>query len=234
MEEDKKNNKGLMVGIIIFLIICLIAIFYFMFKMTYVGNKKNTIQENEQVDTKNNFDEEEVRKWLNDNSTWLLYFTVENVDFDSETATSKDYSYFLAWYLLISSDKSIDNKNINPTTTQYTYTKEYINSFLDKNFGVKLDKIEIVEMDNAYNGQVTYTEDDNNIYVNVHPFDGAPLYICKLENISFSENQDILIKYNKYEKESLDDNEGKLIGNRYLKIKNENNEYKVMKVYDDI
>ena len=54
MEEEKKNNKGLMVGIIIFLIICLVAIFYFMFKMTYVGSSKSenanskNIQQNEE------------------------------------------------------------------------------------------------------------------------------------------------------------------------------------------
>ena len=34
--EEKKNNKGLIIGMIIFLILCLIAIFYFMFKMVYV------------------------------------------------------------------------------------------------------------------------------------------------------------------------------------------------------
>lgn len=45
MEEEKKNNKGLMVGIIIFLIICLVAIFYFMFKMTYVGSSKSSNEE---------------------------------------------------------------------------------------------------------------------------------------------------------------------------------------------
>ena len=50
MEEEKKNNKGLMIGIIIFLIIGLIAIFYFMFKMTYVGNKTSN-DEKEQIQT---------------------------------------------------------------------------------------------------------------------------------------------------------------------------------------
>lgn len=51
MEEEKKNNKGLMVGIIIFLIICLVAIFYFMFKMTYVGEKKSQSNENNNLET---------------------------------------------------------------------------------------------------------------------------------------------------------------------------------------
>ena len=50
MEEEKKDNKGLKVGIIIFLIICLIGIFYFMFKMTYVGEKK-TPEENNNAET---------------------------------------------------------------------------------------------------------------------------------------------------------------------------------------
>lgn len=50
MEEEKKNNKGLMVGIILFLVICLISIFYFMFKMTYVGNK-TTNEKTEQTQT---------------------------------------------------------------------------------------------------------------------------------------------------------------------------------------
>ena len=54
MEEEKKNNKGLMVGIIIFLVICLIAIFYFMFKMTYVGNKTTNNEETEQTQTEDN------------------------------------------------------------------------------------------------------------------------------------------------------------------------------------
>ena len=49
MEEEKKNNKGLMVGIIIFLIICLVAIFYFMFKMTYVGNKSSNEENKEET-----------------------------------------------------------------------------------------------------------------------------------------------------------------------------------------
>lgn len=48
MEEEKKNNKGLKVVIIIFLIICLIGILYFMFKMTYVGDKKK--EENQMED----------------------------------------------------------------------------------------------------------------------------------------------------------------------------------------
>lgn len=54
--EEKKDNKGLLVGIIIFLIICLVAIFYFMFKMTYVENKDNTnnnTSESEQKETTN-------------------------------------------------------------------------------------------------------------------------------------------------------------------------------------
>ena len=51
MEEEKKNNKGLMVGIIIFLIICLVAIFYFMFKMTYVGDKNTTPTESNNTET---------------------------------------------------------------------------------------------------------------------------------------------------------------------------------------
>lgn len=50
MEEEKKDNKGLKVGIIIFLIICLIGILYFMFKMTYVGDK-NTPEENNNAET---------------------------------------------------------------------------------------------------------------------------------------------------------------------------------------
>lgn len=37
MEEEKKNNKGLKVGIIIFLVMCLIAAIYFIFKNVYVG-----------------------------------------------------------------------------------------------------------------------------------------------------------------------------------------------------
>ena len=54
--EEKKDNKGLLVGIIIFLIICLVAIFYFIFKMTYVENKDNTnnnTSESEQKETTN-------------------------------------------------------------------------------------------------------------------------------------------------------------------------------------
>lgn len=55
MEEEKKNNKGLMVGIILFLVICLISIFYFMFKMTYVGNKTtNEKTEQTQTETEDN------------------------------------------------------------------------------------------------------------------------------------------------------------------------------------
>ena len=37
--EEKKDNKGIMLGVIIFLFVCLIAILFFMFKMVYVGDK---------------------------------------------------------------------------------------------------------------------------------------------------------------------------------------------------
>lgn len=49
MEEEKKDNKGLKIAIIIFLIICLIGILYFMFKMTYVGDKKEEENTNQDI-----------------------------------------------------------------------------------------------------------------------------------------------------------------------------------------
>lgn len=40
--EEKKNNKGIIIIFIVFLTVCLIAIFYFMFKMVYVETNNNT------------------------------------------------------------------------------------------------------------------------------------------------------------------------------------------------
>ena len=53
--KKEKDNKGLIIGIVILLSLCLIAVFYFMFKVTYIGNKPvNNEKEQTQTEIEDN------------------------------------------------------------------------------------------------------------------------------------------------------------------------------------
>ena len=52
---EEKNNKGLKIGIIIFLLVCLIGIFYFMYKMIYIeDNTSSNNNEDNKTEQKEN------------------------------------------------------------------------------------------------------------------------------------------------------------------------------------
>lgn len=53
MEEEKKDSKGLKIGLILFLVLCLIGSGIFIYKRTYVGIKKEETKEEEKVEIPN-------------------------------------------------------------------------------------------------------------------------------------------------------------------------------------
>lgn len=53
MEEEKKDNKGLKIGLILFLVLCLIGSCVFIYKRTYVGTNKE--KEKKEESSKENF-----------------------------------------------------------------------------------------------------------------------------------------------------------------------------------
>ena len=54
MEENKKNNKVLIVGLIFILVLCLIYSLFFMYKMISVNQQENNVNESNNKDTTNN------------------------------------------------------------------------------------------------------------------------------------------------------------------------------------
>ena len=53
-------------------------------------------------------DEEDVKKWLENEPAFIAYFTDYLVDYDYETANSKDYSKIVAQYMINSNDGEIN------------------------------------------------------------------------------------------------------------------------------
>ena len=95
MEEEKKNNKGIIIGIIIFLVLCLIAIIYFIFKNVYVG-PNNTPSELNETETNDTSEEKQVE------FTELTKYTLEEgeekqITYDKKTIklSKKNNKYFL-------------------------------------------------------------------------------------------------------------------------------------------
>ena len=82
MEEEKKNNKGIIVGIIRFLVLCLIAIIYFIFKNVYVG-PNNTPSELNETETNDTSEEKQVE------FTELTKYTLEEGEEKEITVADK-------------------------------------------------------------------------------------------------------------------------------------------------
>ena len=53
MEEEKKDSKGLKIGFVLFLVLCLIGSCVFIYKRIYVGTTKEEVKEEEKVEIPN-------------------------------------------------------------------------------------------------------------------------------------------------------------------------------------
>ena len=110
--EEKKNNKGLIIGLIIFLIVCLIGSGYFVYKIIYIdNNNSNEIENDDIVQINEKKDEQNIEDQIdtfsnvtNSGKVRVKGYAVVNKQNECEECEgSKEYEYV---YFYITDTKS--------------------------------------------------------------------------------------------------------------------------------
>lgn len=236
--EEKKNNKGLIILLIVFLVICLIGTGYFVYKMIYVGEtitNENTDNQNNNIDDKINLDETDVRNWLKDHSIINGYFVLAQGNFDSSVATSKEYGGILGWNLMFGglSQNAIESITLDMNTGfnyQYTYSIDYLNNLLNDYFGVGIDKIDTNIMNESFKGYANFEIEDDKFIMKVVAT-GADIYTTsEINTIKLNDDNEIEVEYNLYDMTASGD-KGNLMEKRMIVLKKTSNGYNLLKSY---
>lgn len=194
MEEEKKNNKGLMVGIIIFLIICLVAIFYFMFKMTYVGEKKSQSNENNNTETTETTQGE---------ITELTTITLKEGEEVKKTIGGKEFTFKGENQKYYINNQEVEAKSINFTKYTVYFTNNLIifpynvgqsgNKFIVYNLNQEIVNINDKGGQDAQYLEIRYKK--GRLLVDIGKFGDGP---CTSESQCFFEKLDALCENEKY------------------------------------
>ena len=102
--EKEKNKKGLIIGIIVFLSICLIAIIFFMFKMVYVGDK-----------TKENTNTTNIEETTDEGFTELTKYELQEGEEKEISVDNKTIKLSKKENICFINDKEIENCGIYVT-----------------------------------------------------------------------------------------------------------------------
>ena len=242
-EIKKTKSKNIIIGIIIGLIISAIGIFVY---YIIIGNdgivreeiKINHGNSNNQINDVITLDEDDVKKWLNDNSGIMRLFVEEKNNFDINTTDKEKISGILSWFLMFggANVNAIETQQLDYNsgyTYQYTYTTQYIKDILTKYFNLGIDMIDTNMMNNNFNELANFSIDNNEFIVKVVATGLDNYYTSKLNKISLDKDNNIVVNY------SIEDcmvtgspDNCKSLGNREIVLKKTNDGYNILKAYD--
>ena len=243
--EKKKQKQiiNILLGIIIGLVISIIGIV--IYKHIIPKGNSNSIEvpiQHEVVNTnKNNekenveFDEEEIKKWLEEHSIINGYFILAGNDFDSTNADTKNYSNILGWSLMFGGliQNSIEEIPLDYTTGfdyQYTYPLVFIKEILNTYFGIGLDYIDTSFMNESFKNYANFSIENDKFIVKVIAT-GADIYTSSEINKIYLKKENIIaVRYDL--KDCTEPNGGcENVGSREILLKKTNNGYNLLKAY---
>ena len=228
--EEKKNNKGLIIGLIIFLVLCLIAIFYFMFKMVYVGPNNTNFNEtnNNEVNNSENTNTNNYEILNLDNYLSLLPVKLINGLYNSYTVeelTDIDINDALCSYIYNSNEKITTE---NGVMLEKTKSADLLIKFL----GLENYKINVeagnndirYKLEEVKENEITYYKLS---YTNIST-DAIQTYTYKnLNSINYDEKTNMyIVKVEVIENNIITST----IGTADIYLKNINNDYTLNKI----
>ena len=146
-------------------------------------------------------DEEDVKKWLDNNQLIERYFVLNKNDFNYETADVKDYSNVISSELVKGSEYSnfvIDSKELSRVETgydyQYTYSLDFVKKILKDYFNVGIEKIDVNLMNeiNKEIGNFAINEDNFVVKYRLATENSMSKEITKIS----LNNNEIIVQYN--------------------------------------
>ena len=209
MENKEKNNGivlGIVIGVFIALIIFIIGII--IYNQYYVkNNNENTNNTTNQTTEKEEnivLNEEDVKKWLNNNDFIETFFVLNESNFDKNTADKTKYGDFLGWCLMFAglSRNAIENTTLDFNTGynyQYSYSLSFIKKILNDSFNVGIDMIDTNLMNKNFEGYAHFLIDNDKFTVQVIAT-GADIFTnAEINNIKLNDNKEIVINYNMFD-----------------------------------
>ncbi len=187
-------------------------------------------------------DEEDVKKWLSSHQLVEWEYILKEMDFDYNTATSKEYGQILYEYLISQGEEiMIDSKILGEDSiskygeyysNEYIYNLSSAKEMLNDYFGVEIDKIDVNVINETYKGYANMSIENGKIYIRVKSYDGYNNKNSELNKISLNNDNNIVVNYTLKECIAVEEKVGcNMIGNREIVLKKTDNGYNILKAY---
>lgn len=209
--------------------------------LSVIKSNWNLLPKGNTIDFNNNdnnvaFNEEDVKKWLEDHKLIELYFISQENDFDISLADTKKYSEILGIYVLFGGimENSVENITLNNEkyNYQYSYPISYIKSILNDIFGKDIDVININTMNKLFDGTANFSINNNLFTVKVAATGLDDYKTIKLGEISLNNNNSIVVRYNIKDCMVNGSTDNCInLGNREVILKKTDTGYNLLKAY---
>lgn len=199
--EEKKNNKGLILGIIAFIAgVAFIAYG----TISLLNSKPETSDNNTNDDNQNITDndgpsisvtEDDVKNFLTNNSKLIEYFMDYNTDFDLGATDPVSISDVFGWsFVYLYNHGEGEKPSDSKYAYKYTMSKTDGETFMRMYFGIPLSIVDVTKID--FSKEVfNFTSDDDNYYVEVAETGLNPIQNCVLDNVNIISDSEIVVTY---------------------------------------
>lgn len=224
---EKKKNKLIPVVIVLIILVLGLGGFIVYDKVLKTDNENNVVDNNENKnnDSKKEFNETNLKKWLS-NADTLGLISLTN-DYKLEIADDEFYSRFLGLYIMFhgrgAEPEIVDGKY------QYCLNKNVGMEVIKKYFKVSKVNLRFNDIKNDNNSILTYYEDNNKFCVLVTPT-GYDTYNHDLINIVLNSQNQIEVFYGLLGSYMNDENMLSYYGYKRIVLEEVNDEYKILEI----
>ena len=253
MEQEKNKKLSIiLIGVSIGLVISIAGISVYKFyprndikiangKVSKPVEVKHTKEDDNTPSTNTNdkvvLNEEDVKKWLDKHDLIEFFYILNENDFDSKTATKKQYNGFLGLSILFGglyADNSIESISLNDGkyNNQYSYTTSFIKNLLNDYLGVGIDVVDIDQLNNDYKDLANFSMDNNTFTVKVVATGLDDYKTVEIEKINLNNDNNIVVRYNLKDCMVNGSPDNCLnVGSREVILKKTDNGYNLLKAY---
>ncbi len=236
--EEKKDNKGLLIGIIAFVAgVAFIA--YGTISLLSSKPEPNPPVDNN--DSGENSDgpsisvtDTDVKNFLTDNSKLIEYFTDYNADFDLGAADPVSMSDVFGWsFVYLYNHGEGEKLSDSKYTTKYTMPSADADTFMRNYFGIPASIIDVTKID--FSKEVfNFTSDEENYYVEVSNTNLDPIQNCVLDDVNIVSDSEIIVTYGVMEldKTCEDKSDDCYTKKRELKLRKSDNGFTILTASD--
>ncbi len=196
--DSNANNTKLIIATVAFVIGLGLLTFGIVNIMKGGALPKNPPATENSGNTENNnitVTEDSVRSWLDSNKIVVDYLVEFGYDFDSNSATTANYSDIFGWYFALKEDKQGTNlPEDNIYDIEYTMPREEVETFAKNIFGKTLDVIDVSTI-TLSKDLFNFTSDGTTYKLQAVVTDFTPNYSSELNNINIISDDTIEVTY---------------------------------------